>query len=291
MRKILKEYLFFLEFKENKKYNTIISIKNDLEKFLAYFEEKNILSLNDITFFMLKEYCLNMKVSSISGSTYNRNLSSIKKFFKYLKEKSLVKENIAVLLENEKLEDNEIDFLKPDEISKIRETFQQKEKNYSNLRDELLFELLYSSGITIGELLSLSEININLDEREIYLLKSSKRKILFFSNRVKEIYLRFKKIKEEKFGSNNNNLIFLNNSAKKLTDRSVRRIIEKCGIESKIEKNINPYMIRHTFCVNLLKAGMPREYLKKLLDITATDIFDKYEKIIKKENLWPQKIV
>lgn len=288
MKKILKEYMFFLEFDEKKKYNTIISVKNDLEKFLDYFIERDINRFTEISLPMVKEY---LKTNVLSSKTFNRKISSIKKFFKYLKDKSLIKENIALFLESDILEENEVEYLTYYEISKIREVLKTDKETFSTLRDNLIFELFYSSGLTLNELLNLDEANFLLEDREIHLLKNSKRKILFFSKRAKNIFLKFQEAKRNKFLEKDSSLIFLNNSGKKLTDRSVRRILEKYGIKAKIQKKLNPYTIRHTFCINLLKAGMPKEYLKKMLDIKLLDTFNRYEKIIKKENLWLQKVV
>ncbi|MBQ3437798.1 MAG: tyrosine-type recombinase/integrase, partial [Fusobacterium sp.] len=69
------------------------------------------------------------------------------------------------------------------------------------------------------------------------------------------------------------------------TDRSLRRLINKYGEKAKIEKEVSPYTIRHTFCMTMLKEGMPGEYLKKMLDMSTKDLLAGYEKNLRKENL------
>ena len=161
-----------------------------------------------------------------------------------------------------------------------------KEESFNILRDRLMFELLYSSGMTVVELLSLGELNFNLEKREIYLLKNKTSKVLYFSQTCKEVYLKFLIAKKEKFKErDSSNIIFVNNSNVRLTDRSVRRLINKYSEKANLQKEISPYTFRHSFCIYMLKNGMSKEYLAKLLDLKSIGLLDIYEDLCKKEIL------
>lgn len=282
MQKLLKNFIYDLEFKENKKYNTIISIKKDVEQFLDYFSKKNIFSIENIDFLMLKEYFNLLKSSEASVSTFNRRLSSVKKFYKYLKNENFIKENIIIPLENLKNEEKEIEYLGNDEIQKIRAVIEGN--NFNAARDRLIFELLYSSGITVAELLSLGEKNFILAEREIQFFKNKKKRFLFFSEKCKNAFEEYIAIKKDKFKEKDNpDVLFINNSNVRLTDRSLRRIINRYKEKALVTKEVSPYTLRHTFCVYMLKKGMPKEYLRKLLDMSNLELLNGYDKIIRRE--------
>lgn len=282
MQKLLKNFIYDLEFKENKKYNTIISIKKDVEQFLDYFSKKNIFSIENIDFLMLKEYFNLLKSSEASVSTFNRRLSSVKKFYKYLKNENFIKENIIIPLENLKNEEKEIEYLDNDEIQKIRAVIEGN--NFNAARDRLIFELLYSSGITVAELLSLGEKNFILAEREIQFFKNKKKRFLFFSEKCKNAFEEYISIKKDKFKEKDNpDVLFINNSNVRLTDRSLRRIINRYKERALVTKEVSPYTLRHTFCVYMLKKGMPKEYLRKLLDMSNLELLNGYDKIIRRE--------
>nr|WP_241635974.1 tyrosine-type recombinase/integrase [Fusobacterium gastrosuis] len=284
MRKILKDFIYYLEFKENKKYNTIISLKNDLEQFINYFAEKEIDDIKKIDYLLLREYYNFLKNANFSIASFNRKLSSIKKLYKYLKEINFIDENISILLENLKPELKEIEYLTEDEIEKIR--MEIDGNNFNSIRDKFIFELMYSSGITVAELLSLGEKNFLIEEREIQFFKGKKKKYLFFSERCKKVFNEYVSIKKEKFkDKNNEDILFVNNSNQRMTDRSIRRIISKYSEKADIKKEVSPYTIRHTFCVIMLKNGMPKEYLKHMLDISNIDLLSGYERSIRKESL------
>lgn len=276
IEKSIKNFIYYLEFEENKKHNTVISIRKDLNQFLIYLNEHDIIDFNKLDELLIKEYFTKLKTEEISASTFNRRLSSIKKFYKYLVDKGLKEKGSEILIESEKNDEKKIEYLSPEEINLVRATMQGE--NFNILRDRLMFELLYSSGMTVAELLSLGEVNFNLEKREIYILKNKLSKNMYFSETCKEFYIKFLNSKKEKFKEDYNpNIIFTNNSNERLTDRSVRRLINKYGEMANLNKEISPYTLRHSFCIYMLKNGMPKEYLAKLLDLKVVGLLDVYE--------------
>ena len=276
IEKSIKNFIYYLEFEENKKHNTVISIRKDLNQFLIYLNEHDIIDFNKLDELLIKEYFTKLKTEEISASTFNRRLSSIKKFYKYLVDKGLKEKGSEILIESEKNDEKKIEYLSPEEINLVRATMQGE--NFNILRDRLMFELLYSSGMTVAELLSLGEVNFNLEKREIYILKNKLSKTIYFSETCKEFYIKFLNSKKEKFKeAYNPNIVFTNNSNERLTDRSVRRLINKYGEMANLNKEISPYTLRHSFCIYMLKNGMPKEYLARLLDLKVVGLLDVYE--------------
>ena len=276
IEKSIKNFIYYLEFEENKKHNTVISIRKDLNQFLIYLNEHDIIDFNKLDELLIKEYFTKLKTEEISASTFNRRLSSIKKFYKYLVDKGLKEKGSEILIESEKNDEKKIEYLSPEEINLVRATMQGE--NFNILRDRLMFELLYSSGMTVAELLSLGEVNFNLEKREIYILKNKLSKTIYFSETCKKFYIKFLNSKKEKFKeAYNPNIIFTNNSNERLTDRSVRRLINKYGEMANLNKEISPYTLRHSFCIYMLKNGMPKEYLARLLDLKVVGLLDVYE--------------
>lgn len=276
IEKSIKNFIYYLEFEENKKHNTVISIRKDLNQFLIYLNEHDIIDFNKLDELLIKEYFTKLKTGEISASTFNRRLSSIKKFYKYLVDKGLKEKGSEILIESEKNDEKKIEYLTPEEVNLVRTTMEGE--SFNILRDRLMFELLYSSGMTVAELLSLGEVNFNLEKREIYILKNKLSKTMYFSETCKEFYIKFLNSKKEKFKEDYNpNIIFTNNSNERLTDRSVRRLINKYGEMANLNKEISPYTLRHSFCIYMLKNGMPKEYLARLLDLKVVGLLDVYE--------------
>ena len=83
IEKTIKNFIYYLEFEENKKYNTVISIKKDLNQFLEYLNKKNITTLDKLDELIIREYLTELKFLDLSNSTYNRRLSQ--RAIEYLK--------------------------------------------------------------------------------------------------------------------------------------------------------------------------------------------------------------
>ena len=127
---------------------------------------------------------------------------------------------------------------------------------------------------------------ISLKNSIKYLPELKKELSIVKSDYLKEIYLKFLIAKKEKFKEDDSsNIIFVNNSNVRLTDRSVRRLINKYSEKANLQKEISPYTLRHSFCIYMLKNGMSKEYLAKLLDLKSIGLLDIYDDLCKKEIL------
>jgi len=155
-------------------------------------------------------------------------------------------------------------------------------KNANGLRDRLILELLYSSGITSVEMLGVGEGVFDLDKRELYVSNGKSRRVVFFSERTREFFKRYIKAKKEKYKEKYNpDILFVNGSATRLSDRSLRRIIDRYAVKAGIEREISPYSFRHTFAVHMLSHGMDILYLKELMGHVTLESTKVYQELIK----------
>ena len=282
--KHIKEFLFYSEFTEEKSRNTIISIKKDLEQLTEYLaEEKDIEDIEKISPIMIRGFLLKLQKDNIGKRSLSRKLSSVKTFFRYLKKNEIIKKDpthtIAPSFQVETP-----DILSLDEIQKLREVININK--CSGLRDRLILELLFSSGITSQELLSLGESVFNLEERELVVVSGKNSRIVFFSERAKEFFKRYIEAKKEKFKDKYNpDILFVNNSATRLSDRSLRRLIDRYALVANITREISPYSFRHTFGAYMISHGMDIFFLKELLGHTNIETTKMYQEIIKKPTI------
>ena len=278
LMKLLKEFLYHLEFDIKKKENTIISIKNDLLHFIEFFNEN--LNLEDQPHLLFNNYVKDLESLGFKTVTINRKISSLKSFFKFLYKNGYIENNLYLYFKRKNYDIYNPDFFTFEEIDNIRNSIQGN--NFKFFRDKLIFELMYSSGITPHDLLSLSEYNFDINNRKILILKNKNKIELYFSNRTVEAFEEYFKIRNQKFyGEYNKNYIFTNNSNEKLTDRSLRRIFDKYFKKAGINREVSLYTFRHTFCIHMLSKGFEKEYLKELLSIKNNNILNIYEKISK----------
>ena len=265
IEKDIKDFLYFEEFGNNKSPNTIKSMKKDLFQLAEYLNEiekvDNCMAIDSV---MIRGFIINLQENGITKRTINRKLSSLRSFFKYLVREKRINQSPVEVIASPSFYTQKPDILTLEEINKLREVISLK--NANGLRDRLILELLYSSGITSVEMLGVGEGVFDLDKRELYVSNGKSRRVVFFSERTREFFKRYIKAKKEKYKEKYNpDILFVNGSATRLSDRSLRRIIDRYAVKAGIEREISPYSFRHTFAVHMLSHGMDILYLKELM--------------------------
>lgn len=281
IEKDIKDFLYFEEFGNNKSPNTIKSMKKDLFQLAEYLNEiekvNNCMAIDSV---MIRGFIINLQENGITKRTINRKLSSLRSFFKYLVREKRINQSPVEVIASPSFYSQKPDILTLEEINKLREVISLK--NANGLRDRLILELLYSSGITSVEMLGVGEGVFDLDKRELYVSNGKSRRVVFFSERTREFFKRYIKAKKEKYKEKYNpDILFVNGSATRLSDRSLRRIIDRYAVKAGIEREISPYSFRHTFAVHMLSHGMDILYLKELMGHVTLESTKVYQELIK----------
>lgn len=276
----IKDYLYFAEFGENKSLNTVMSLRRDLSQLLEYLVNiEKVLNSKEITSVMMRGFLIYLQEKNVSKRSINRKLSSLRSFFKYLVKNRIIYQSPVQMIASPDFCAQKPDFLTLEEINRLREVISLKTAN--GIRDRLMVELLYSSGITTTEMLNLGENVFDLDKRELYVTNGKSKRVVFFSNRVRKFFKDYVEAKKEKYGSKyNSDILFVNGSGTRLSDRSLRRIIDRYSVKAGLNKEISPYTFRHTFALHMLRHGMDILFLKELMGHVTIDSTKVYEDMI-----------
>lgn len=276
----IKDFLYFAEFGDNKSANTVKSMKKDLYQLSQYLKDiERVESSMEVDSVMIRGFIALLQENGITKRTINRKLSSIRSFFKYLVKNKIVNQSPVEVVASPSFCVEKPDILTLDEINRLRSVISLK--NANGLRDRLILELLYSSGITSTEMLGIGEGVFDLDKRELYVSNGKGNRIVFFSERTREFFKRYIEAKKEKYKERyNSDILFVNGSATRLSDRSLRRIIDRYAQRAEIKRDISPYSFRHTFAVHMLSKGMDILYLKELMGHATLESTRVYQDLI-----------
>lgn len=291
-----EKFLYYEEVIAGKSFNTIKGYRKDITQFIDYLNEyeeiKTFEEIETMTFRSFIAYLNsnsnieNSKESkSISKRSINRKISALRTFFKYLQEKDIVKTNKVTYITMPKFEKELPNVLNKEDINKLRESVDTSK--ITGIRDRLIIELLYSSGIRAGELIDLSENMINTEEREIRVIgKGNKERITFFSETTKKWLKKYIEEKMKTYKNYSRDVVFTNSRGEKLTTRSLRRLISDYAKKSELQKEVTPHIFRHTFATELLNNGVDIRYLQELLghsSISTTQVYTHISKAFLKD--------
>ncbi len=223
----------------------------------------------------MEELNTKMSVKPVSKRTINRKISALRTFFKYLQEIKVIETNKAAYINVPKFEKELPNVLNRDDLNRLRNVINTEK--ITGIRDRLIIELLYSSGLRSIELINLSEFMIDIEEREIRVIgKGDKERITFFSENAKKWLIKYIEEKKKQYENYTREVLIVNSKGKKLTTRSLRRLISAHAHEAGIQKEITPHVFRHSFATELLNNGVDIRYLQELLghsSIATTQVY------------------
>lgn len=296
------KFLYYEEVILGKSFNTIRGYRRDLLQFMEYLEEyEEIHNFEEIEMMTFRSFIAYLnspkrleevekndknvksiensdkkaKLKPISKRSINRKISALRTFFKYLQEIKVIETNKASYINVPKFEKELPNVINRDDLNNLRHVINTEK--ITGIRDRLIIELLYSSGLRSIELINLSEFMIDIEEREIRVVgKGDKERITFFSENAKKWLIKYIEEKKRQYANYTREVLIVNSKGKKLTTRSLRRLISAHAHEAGIQKEITPHVFRHSFAMELLNNGVDIRYLQELLghsSIAATQVY------------------
>lgn len=273
--KIINEYLEYLKFQKNYSDYTVLNYKNDILEFFDYLSRESLnyktIEYSDIRFYLM--YLKEEKHDD--NSSVSRKLSSLRGLYKYLANEKIVKSNVFSLVNAPKKSKKLPRYF---EYNELEELFLVPDTNTSlGQRDLLLLEMLYATGVRVGELVNIKVKDIDLGRRNIIILgKGNKERFVTYGEYCEDILKRYLNDGYILLNKNNLDYLFLNNNGGNLTERGVRYILDELIKKTSINKKISPHMIRHSFATHLLNEGCDLLTVQKLLgheSIKATQVY------------------
>lgn len=245
----------YLRYEKGYSPHTLSAYLRDLRQFYRYTKEKGLVSIDLLT--------LRSFLSSLFGRdkpvSIARKAASLKTFFRYLVKKGILKASPAAELTLPKRPQRVPRFLTVDEACGLVEA--PKGDRLLSVRDRAILELLYGCGIRVGELVRADRRDLNFEGGWIRVLgKGRKERMVPLGSKARTAVARYLNESHEKEGS-----LFRNRQGKRLTARSVQRLVRRAALAAGIAKRTTPHTLRHSFATHLLESGADLRGIQELL--------------------------
>ena len=263
----MKEVEKFLIYIQNRGFSlhTYNSYEKDLKDFIAYFNNKKLkdITVGDIRFYIRSLYDRKYKVATIA-----RHISTLKSFYKYLESENIISFNPMVLVSNPKKDKKLPNYLNYEDLEKLLNT--PDINNKWGLRDALILEMLYSTGIRVSELVNIKIKDIDFNARKIFVFgKGRKERIVFYGSNCADLLEKYLQKQHE-------NYLFTNTKGNRLNERTVRQIVRDTALKAHINVKVTPHTLRHTYATHLLNGGADLKSVGDLLgheSLSTTGIY------------------
>ena len=252
--------------------NTIKSYRYDLKIFLNFFPY--IKSVEDLNKDLIDEFIVYQSIKNLNVNTIKRRISTLINFYIFLDEEN-IKNNLIKFVDYDFKEAKLPEFLTVDEVKMMLDSFDLSKKD--GLRNKAIFNLLYSCGLRVSELINLKVSDINFKEK-LLKVKGKGEKMRLIAIREScltdiQTFLNYTRISRNKIKTN---FLFYNSKGKQLTRQTIFKIIKKAANKSGITKRIYPHILRHSFATHLIENGAPIRTVQQLLghkNIATTEIY------------------
>ena len=270
-------FLQYLEFEKRFSPHTISAYKSDLEQFdiflkLTYEIEKVV----DIRHIHIRAWIVELIQNKITPRSINRKLSTLKTYFKFLKRRKTIKENPMLKVIAPKVGKRLPVVIKEIEIQHLFEEIDFG-NGYPAVRDEMIMELLYSTGMRRSELIQLTPSHIDFHQQQIKVLgKGNKERLIPFAKKLSDHLKSYVLVRNEEFSLTNKDPLFLTNKGQKLYPKLVYNLVKKYLSQVTTVEQRSPHVLRHSFATHLSGNGADLNAIKELLghsSLAATQVY------------------
>ncbi len=272
---VVQSFLQYIRFEKRFSANTILAYENDLKQFFE-FQKKlyEVENPGDINQSMVRSWMVSMMEKGVGARSVNRKITSLKTFYKFLLRRGDVKTNPLLKVISPKISKRLPVFV---EESKMNLLFTEVNfgDGFDAIRDRLILELLYATGMRRAELIGLTDERIDLYQCQVKVLgKRNKERIIPFTSKLKELIEEYLNVRKEiaPFPAS----FFVSSKGISMYPKMVYRIVtERLSAVTTLEKK-SPHILRHTFATHMLNNGADINSVKELLghaNLSATQVY------------------
>jgi integrase/recombinase XerD len=276
MEELLKQFLGYLSFEVGLSSNTVESYRRDLKRYLQFLKDKKVDSADKITEKLTSDFVMLLHRMGLAANSIARNLTSIRRFHKFLLAEGLSLSDPTAILESPRLWRKLPVVLNVNEMEKLLD--QPEQDKPLSVRDKAILEFLYATGVRISELIAVKRKDVMFEVELVRIFgKGGKERIIPLGRTARQTVERYlKEVRPDLAKEYSEDVLFLNSRGRPFSRMGLWKILRKYVVMAGIKKKVSPHTIRHSFATHLLDAGADLRSVQEMLghaDISTTQIY------------------
>ena len=267
--------------------NTSAAYRNDLSQFVEFLQHGGIpmggatgsVDWTAVDIDMLNGYITDLKErKGYRNATAARKVASVKSFFGFLAENGIITEDPTESLGTPKVGRSLPKYLSEEEVGRLLDEGYKPGTNEGQ-RDAVMMELLYATGLRVGELVSLNVGDVSTEESYVRCLgKGSKERIVHLYPKALQELIKYMKVSRPVMlgKRKDEQALFVNHRGERLTRQWVWSVLKHYAQAAGIKSSITPHTLRHSFATHLLQNGASLRHVQELLghsSISTTQVY------------------
>jgi len=273
---MIDSFLKYLKYEKRFSHHSVISYRNDLNQFNAFlakgYPETRIEEVNHA---IIRDWLVSLSEKDLASRTINRKIITLRSFYKFLKRNGFIDVNPALKIRALKTPRNLPQFVREGDMNLLLDQTDFG-KDFFGIRDQLIIEILYGTGIRLSELIQLKTSDFDRFNQQIKVLgKRNKERLIPITSFLAHLIDNYIELKNNTFEQNTNPYLVVINKGGKLYPMFVYRIVKKYLGITNVDKK-SPHVLRHTYATHLLGRGADLNAVKDLLghqSLAATQVY------------------
>jgi integrase/recombinase XerC len=271
----LERFYTYLQHEKRFSSNTLTAYKTDLLQFFKYAETEANASFTDV--FLIRNWIVSLMDNQTGARSVNRKISSLKTYFRFLVREKLLVDNPMSKIQSPKQTKKLPVIIREEKVGLLLDSNDIFKDNFAGIRDKLVVEMLFGTGIRLEELLGLKETDVNWYENTIKILgKRSKERIVPLNKELLLLIKEYLIVKKNELFNNNSLKLIVTNTGSDSYPKLIYRIVQKYLGYITTQDKKSPHVLRHTFATSLLNNGADLNAIKELLghaNLSATQVY------------------
>lgn len=273
----IQSFINYLEFEKRYSKHTFISYTNDLQNytdFLVHYYPN--LAIEAVGYQILRSWVVELAEADLNNKSINRKIATVRSLYKFLQLKGIITNNPTKLLKLPKIEKRLPDTIEQKSLFQLLSELQFDE-DFSGIRDKLLIEMFYGTGMRLSELIELNHADISINNQQVKVLgKGNKERFIPLHQSLILLIKNYLDVKNNLFSCNPSQSFFVTDTGKQLYPMFVyRKVYHYLTLVTPKEKR-SPHVLRHSFATHLLDAGADLNAIKEMLghsSLAATQVY------------------
>ncbi len=271
---VIEEFCEYLAVQRRYSVHTVTSYRRDLQALSTDLAALQIQNWRDANSFVIRSAIARQHEQGLSGRSLARRLSALRTMYHYLLRRKRISFNpvadVPAPRDNTKLPDNL-------QIEHIQRLFSESSDDVLVVRDQALFEVIYSSGLRLAEVVQLDDDSVDLKTGQVRVIgKGSKVRELPVGSRAVQAIERWLLRRRELLKDPSEKALFISQLGRRLSRRSIQQRLKSLASRTGVQHNLYPHMLRHSFASHMLESSGDLRAVQELLghaDISTTQIY------------------